>query len=466
MNPRFQPTQAPLDELIGKAFYNTHRAMKSGLYDEFWEAGGRGSLKSSFVAIKILTGMQQDKDANAFATRKVGDTIADSIKASFAWAIQMLEWQPWYHVPKALNTITYIPTGQQIIMRGLDDPLKIKSIRPRKGYFKFLWFEEGAEYASLEDMESVTQSVLRGGPSFQQFVTYNPPVEPKHWINVEAAEQKPRRHVNFSCYTDAPKQWLGPKFLADAEEMKRKKPDKYANIYLGKSVGRSEAIIFSGYYRIDKFEVVKKMQRGGAPRYFIGTDEVEGPYFGADFGFSVDPSTLVKCWRSIDGRRIYIEYAVFGRAIKNNAFPDFYSQVPGSKESMIYADSARPETIVHIADLGYIISGAEKPKGSVEDGIEWLTDHEIIIHDRCEELQDEAVNYCYKIDRQTKEVTADIIDKHNHGWDAVRYAFYPLIIQEPKGILDVDLLAEGYTEQSYVSDAQEPEERPSDDFLE
>jgi len=185
----------------------------------------------------------------------------------------------------------------------------------------------------------------------------------------------------------------------------------------------------------------KRLVPGGAPRYFIGRDEVEGPYFGGDFGFSQDPSTLVKCWRSIDCRRIYIEYAEFGRQIKNNAFPAFYGRVPGSKENMIYADCARPETIVHIADLGYIISGAEKWKGSVEDGIEWLTDHEIIIHDRCDELLDEAVTYCYKIDRHTKEVTSDIIDKNNHGWDAVRYAFFPLIQQAPKGIMDVDFLA-------------------------
>ncbi len=456
MNPKFQPTPAPLDELIGKAFYNTHRAIKSGQYDEFWERGGRGSLKSSFVAIKILTGMQQDKDANAVAFRKVADTVSDSVKASFAWAIQMLEWQPWYHIPKALNTITYIPTGQQILMRGLDDPLKIKSIRPRKGYFKYLWFEEGSEYASLEDMESVTQSVLRGGPEFLQFVTYNPPVEPKHWINVEAAEIKPRRHVNTSCYLDAPSQWLGPKFLADAEEMRQRKPDKYANIYLGKSIGRSDKIIFSGCYTIEAFEVEKR-----GHRYFINGDEVDGPYLGADFGFANDPNTLVKCWRSQKTRKIYIEYAIFGYKVKLNSMPDFYDQVPGSRKDMIYGDSSRPETIVHIRDQGFTIDAAEKGTGSVEDGIEWLTGHEIVIHTRCEELQDEAVKYSYKVDRVTQIVKSDIMDEHNHGWDAVRYAFWQLIKQEPKGIMDVDFLAEGYEEEPAPSDT----DNSDDDFL-
>jgi len=464
--PQYLPQPKPISELIGKAFYDSHSYLRNKVYDEFWEAGGRGSLKSSWAALEQVIGVVADPQANAIAFRKVGDTVSDSIKPTFIWAIRALAWEPWWHVPKSGHTLTFIPTGQQILMRGLDDPMKIKSIKPRKGYFKYLWLEEGAEYDSLEEIESVTQSVLRGGPEFVQIVTYNPPVEPKHWINVAALPENrpPNRSVHFSCYTDAPPEWLGPKFLQDAETMKRKKPDKYANVYLGKSIGRSEAIIFSGYYRSDTFEVSKRLVPGGAPRYFIGRDEVEGPYFGGDFGFSQDPSTLVKCWRSIDGRRIYIEYAEFGRQIKNNAFPAFYGRVPGSKENMIYADCARPETIVHIADLGYIISGAEKWKGSIEDGIEWLTDHEIIIHDRCDELLDEAVTYCYKIDRHTKEVTSDIIDKNNHGWDAVRYAFFPLIQQAPKGIMDVDFLAEG------ASDTVDPElvhdqYSSEDDFL-
>lgn len=450
------PEPAPLSTLIGTDFYKTHNALKSKEYDEFWEAGGRGSLKSSFVALKIVMGMMEDPQANAVAYRQVAETLANSVKASFAWAIDTLGWTPFWHIPKALNVITRISTGQRIIMRGLDDPLKSKSIRPRKGYFKYLWFEEGAEYDSLEHIESVTQSVLRGGPEFIQFISYNPPVEPKHWINVEAAAQKTRRHVNFSCYTNAPKDWLGPKFLADAEEMRQKKPDKYANVYLGQSVGRSDKIIFSGCYTIEKFEVEKR-----GHRYFIDGHEVDGPYFGADFGFANDPNTLVKCWRDPIRKKIYVEYAVFGYKVKLNAMGEFYDQVPGSRKDMIYGDSSRPETIVHIRDMNFIIDAAEKGEGSVEDGIEWLTGHSIVIHTRCEELQDEAVRYCYKVDRVTQVVKSDIVDEHNHGWDAIRYAFWQLIKQEPKGILDVDFLAEGYTSTA------EPAAEPSgdDDFL-
>ncbi len=461
------PEPAPLTSLIGTDFYKTHNALKSGKYDEFWEAGGRGSLKSSYVALNIVMGMMKDPLSNAVCYRKVGDTLADSVKASCAWAIDTLGWTPFWHIPKAMNVITRKSTGQRILMRGLDDPIKSKSLRPRKGYFKYLWFEEGAEYQNLEELESVSQSVLRGGPEFIQFLTYNPPVEPKHWINVTAKEGKDRRHWNESCYLNAPREWLGPKLLQDADEMRRKKPDKYANVFLGKSVGRSDKIIFSGCYTIETFEVERR-----GHRYFIDGTEVDGPYFGADFGFANDPSTLVKCWRAQHGKKLWIEYAVFGYKIKLEKLHDdemgmkeFYEQVPGSKKDMIYGDSSRPETIVHIRDKGFIIDAAEKGEGSVEDGIEWLTGHDIVIHTRCEELQDEAVKYSYKVDRVTQVVKSDIVDADNHGWDAVRYAFWRQIKQQAKGILDSAFLAEENTD-GYV-EPDEPQElgQPDDDFL-
>lgn len=455
----FVPEPAPLTTLIGKDFYKTHNAMKTGLYDEYWEAGGRGSLKSSFVALKIVMGMMEDPKANAVAYRKVQSNIQDSVRSTFAWAIDTLGWTPFWHIPKALNVFTRLSTGQRIIMRGLDDPQKSKSIKARKGYFKYLWFEEGAEYDSLAEIDSVTRSVLRGGPEFIKYVTFNPPVEPKHWINVDFAESKEGRHTNTSCYLNAPTEWLGPKFLRDAEDIRKRKPDVYANEYLGKSVGRSDKIIFSGCYTIETFEVEKRKHQ-----YFIEGQEVDGPYFGADFGFANDPSTLVKCWRTVDGKKIYIEYAVFGYKVKVNGkeYPEFYDQVPGSRKDMIYGDSSRPETIVHIRDLNFSIDAAEKGTGSVEDGIEWLTGHEIVIHTRCDELQDEAVKYCYKVDRITQVVKSDIVDAYNHGWDAVRYAFWQLIKQAPKGILDVEFLAEGHTEEHVAADVID---NSADDFL-
>lgn len=431
--------QRPLTELIAPPLYPVHQAIKTKKYDSIWLPGGRGSTKSSFVALQIAMGLQADPQANCVAVRKVADTLKDSVCATFEWAINLLNWEHFFKITG--DEIVYRPYGTKILFRGLDDPQKLKSIKVPRGYFKYLWFEEGAEYSSIEELESVEQSVLRGGQEFIEFVTYNPPVEPKAWINVEAATPKARRLVHETNYTQVPPAWLGPKFLADAEEMRQRRPDKYANVYLGKSIGRSDRIVFSGCCVIRGFTVARQ-----GHRYFIEGAEVDGPYFGADFGFANDPSTLCKCWRAQDGKKIYVEHCVFGYGVKLDSLPALYDQVPGSRKDMIYGDSSRPETIVHVRDRGFIIDAAEKGTGSIEDGIEWLKGHEIVIHDRCKELQDEAIKYVYKVDRVTQTVKSDVVDANNHGWDAIRYAFWQLIKQEPKGILDVDFLAEEYTE--------------------
>lgn len=374
-------------------------------------------------------GIVEDPLANAVAIRKVGGTLKDSVHASFLWAINMLNWN---HLFKATTEeIVYKPTGQKILIRGLDDPLKLKSIRTATGYFKYLWFEEGAEYANLEEIESVEQSVLRGGTEFLEFVTYNPPVEPKHWINEEARRHKDNRWVHESNYKQVPPHWLGPKFLKDAEEMLRDKPDKYAHIYMGQEIGRSDAIIFSGCTRIESFTAVWKDKTVYVKEgWYIDDEPAEGPYYGADWGFSQDPTVLVKCW--LQGKKVFIEYEVAGVEVKLDDTPAFFDRIPDARRYRILADSARPETIAHIKDRGFKIAGVEKWKGSVEDGINWLKNYTIVIHPRCTGIQNEAIRYCYKIDKHTREVTSDIVDAFNHSWDAVRYAFNPMIQPKPK----------------------------------
>lgn len=426
-----------LSELIGKAFYDLHWDIEDQLHDEYWLKGGRGSLKSSFTAIKILQGIVRDPYANAVATRKVGDTIGTSVLPTFQWAISALGWESQFHVIKSPATATFIRTGQQIIMKGLDDPLKLKSIKPARGYFKYLWNEEGAEYTDLEEIESVVQSVLRGGEKSVHFVTYNPPVEPKAWINVESRIIKPNRLVHESNYTQAPPEWLGPKFLADAAEMARSKPDKYAHVYMGAEIGRSEAIIFSGCYAVDGFTVE---QRGH--KYFINDNEVSGPYFGADWGFATDPTTLVKCWLCEETKTLYIEYEAVGVGVMLDHTPALFDQIPDSRRYKIRADCSRPETIAHIKAAKFNIEAADKWSGSVEDGITWLKSYKIVIHQRCAVTQEEAIKYSYKIDRVTREVLADIVSKHDHCWDAIRYAFAPMIKPKPKGLFGSGILVQ------------------------
>ncbi len=410
-----------LSDNIAPAFYPVHNAIRRKTHTQFWLKGGRGSTKTSFVAIEIIHGMMEDPAANAIALRKVGDTVRTSILESLLWAIETLGVSHLWSYTVSPAEITYKKTGQKILLKGLDKPIKLKSLRLKKGYFKFLWFEEVEEFNGMNEIRSVEQSVLRGGEVFVEFMTYNPPNEAQSWVNKEAEVPKEGRYVHHSTYLDVPRHWLGEFFISEAEFLKENNPLAYEHEYMGLAVGIHEAIIFSGKYRIATFE----------PQ-----EEWYGPYFGLDWGFSQDPLALVKVWiedveyKGKERQKLYIERENFGKGIEIDDTPAFIEEIDGSKKYIIRADNARPEMISHLQLRDFNVVAADKWPGSVEDGIAVLKNFvEIVIHTRCKRMQEEARLYSYKIDKMTKEVTPDIIDKWNHGWDAVRYAI-GLIIKE------------------------------------
>lgn len=425
-------------DVIGRPFYPVHNAIKRGKKSSFWLKGGRGSLKSSFVAIQIIRGIMKDPLANAVAIRRYGVTLRDSVLETLSWAIDKLQVSMLFRVTTSPAQIVYKPTGQKILMRGLDDPLKMKSLKVKKGYFKFLWFEEAMELDGPEQMRSVSQSVLRGGPEFIEFVTYNPPNDPLAWINDEYRKRLTREdtYCHHSTYLDVPADWLGPKFILDAQELERDNFLAYQHEYLGEEVGRKDAIIFGNNTIVRGFEVVKCPDGEYRLKDEPTMRPLAGPYYGTDFGFADDPGTAVKLWLDDtpgQKKRLFVEYEAHAYHVKLDALPEFYDQIPGIREGKLYGDSSRPETIAHIKDKGFDIEAAEKGEGSVQDGITYLQACDIIIHPRCKETQREARMYVFKVDRLTGEVTKNIVDKHNHIWDAVRYALWRIIKKRPKG---------------------------------
>jgi len=185
-----------LSEKIAPIFYPVHKAIRDETHDEFWIKGGRGSLKSSTIAVEIILGLLEDPEANAISFRKVSRTIRDSIQGSLNWAIDHLGETDNFESISSPSEITYKPTGQKIILRGLDDPRKLKSIKLRKGYFKFLWFEEADEFSGVEEIRSVEQSILRGGEKFIELLSYNSPRNPKHWINKMVEEDGDKKFIH------------------------------------------------------------------------------------------------------------------------------------------------------------------------------------------------------------------------------------------------------------------------------
>ena len=428
-------TKVKLTELLAPSFYGLHWEIREKLYSAFWLAGGRGSTKSSFVAAEILLGMIDDPLAWGVALRKIGNTLRDSILSTFEWAINKLQMSLFWKVTSSPAEVVYLPTGQKVICRGLDEPLKLKSIKAAFGYFKYLWFEEGQEYDGLKEMRSVRQSVLRGGKVFCEFVTFNPPEEEDHWINVEAAAKVRDRRVHESCYLDVPKDWLGPKFLDDAKDLEERDPLTYQNEYLGKKVGNRPEVIFAGKMKSRIFDV--------QPHW-------DGPYYGCDWGFSTDPLTITKMWIETIKRegpegyvdkesgkfikftprmRLYVEQSEAETNVDLDDMAPFFDRFPGIRQHTIRCDSARPDLISYMKRQGFDCIGAEKGDGSVETGLIFLLNFiEIVMHTtKAATHVEEGPKYKYKIDPLTKKVTRKPVDKDNHHWDADRYGLEPII---------------------------------------
>lgn len=243
-----------LSDCIAPSFYGVHNKIKKRAYSSYWLKGGRGSTKSSFAALEIVLGIVEDPNSNALGLRKVGDTVRKSIFGTFLWAIDQLGLQSYFDHTYSPAEITYLPTGQKIIMSGLDDARKLKSIKLQQGYFKYLWFEEAEEFNGIEEIRSVRQSTRRGGDDFVEFVTYNPPRDPAAWVNEESKKKARGRFVHDSNYLDVPRAWLGEQFFIDAEELKEEDPLAYDHEYMGLSVGRAEQIVFHGKWEVKSFD--------------------------------------------------------------------------------------------------------------------------------------------------------------------------------------------------------------------
>ena len=217
--------------VIGKAFVDINRRIEPNI--EYVFEGGRGGLKSSYVAFKIVEILKNNPQMHACITRQVAGTLKDSVYANMKWAINELGLMEEFEFKVSPLEIKYIKTGQTIYFRGLDDETKLKSIKPEFGYIGILWKEEKDQMKGDAQERSVNQSVLRGGDISYDFSSYNPPKSKSNWVNRIKLVPNPKRVIHHSCYTDAPPEWLGKKFIEDAEHLKEVNPEAYEHEYLG-----------------------------------------------------------------------------------------------------------------------------------------------------------------------------------------------------------------------------------------
>ncbi|MDL2294897.1 phage terminase large subunit, partial [Ruminococcaceae bacterium OttesenSCG-928-D13] len=225
-------TSVKLSKLIGPAFHGVFKKVMDGLINELVLSGGRGSLKSSFASILVVMLMLMNPQCHAVVLRKVGDKLKNSVYAQIQWAIDMLGLRSQFSYRQSPMEITRKSTGQKILFFGLDDPGKVKSLKLPFGYVGILWFEEFDQFGGLEEIRSVEQSVFRGGPFSFSIKSFNPPAMARHFSNKYAMERRPGKLVHHSTYQEVPPEWLGPRFIADAEHLKATKPINYRHEYL------------------------------------------------------------------------------------------------------------------------------------------------------------------------------------------------------------------------------------------
>ena len=212
-----------ISEIIGSGFGGSRKAVRNGC-TELIESGGRGSGKSSYLSIELILQLIKHPGCHALVLRKVGATLRASVYAQVLWAVSALGVQDYFRFSLSPMEAEYLPTGQKILFFGMDDAGKLKSIKMPFGHIDIMWFEELDQFGA-EEVRSAEQSVLRGGDFSLSLKSFNPPMDPKHWVN--CLEEKEGRYRHHSTYLEMPESWLGRRFLQDAEHLKRVNPALY-----------------------------------------------------------------------------------------------------------------------------------------------------------------------------------------------------------------------------------------------
>lgn len=406
-------TESQIDvmDVIAPCYYPVHSDIRNERHTFYNFPGGRGSAKSSFCAIELLIGIMRDasKKANALVIRKYAVTLRGSVFSQIQWAIDMLGVSHLWE--STINPMQFrFVTGQVIRLAGLDDASKLKSIKPTKGYFKYLWIEEFSEICGELELRNLQQSVLRGGNKFIVFRSFNPPISRSNWAN-EFVAQDDRALTFYTDYTMIPAEWLGETFLTEAERLKTINFKAYEHEYLGKAVGNGSEVFPNLEIREITDEEIENMN-------YI--------YQGIDFGFAADPAVFIRLSYDRKKEIIYFLDELFVKGWSNAAMADWIKD-KGYDEYLVTCDSAEPKSIADLRDCGLVTRGCFKRPGAVLYRIKWLQKRKIVIDRRrtpksCKEFE----NYSYVTDKRG-EVLSQVPDIDNHSIDATGYALDSLI---------------------------------------
>lgn len=403
-----------LNNTISPAFRPVHHAIKAGKVSEIVLPGGRGSTKSSFLSVELILQLLKHPDCHAAVFRKVGNTLRTSVYAQVCWAISELGLYSKFRCTVSPMECTYKPTGQKILFFGLDDPGKVKSIKVPFGYIGIGWFEELDQFAGPEEIRSVEQSIFRGGSFSLSLKSFNPPPMARNWANRYVRESVPGRMVVHSTYLTVDPAWLGPRFLADAENLKITNPTAYRHEYLGEVVGNGTQVFENIQVRPLTTEELNRFER---------------IYHGVDWGWYPDPWAYNGCRYDPVHKTLYIYDELTRRRTSNEDTAKLLIQRGVCQNSdfdeTLTADSAEPKSCGDYRSFGLPCREAVKGPGSVKESMKWLQSLNSIVIDQdcCPDTAQEFTEYEYETDPKTGDVLAGYPDLNNHHIDAVRYAF-------------------------------------------
>ena len=394
-----------LPDLVGKG------------YKDFWNfkgryrvcKGSRASKKSKTTALFFIYSMMKCPGANLLVVRKVYRTLKDSCFTDLKWAINRLQVNEYWDVKESPLEITYNPTGQKILFRGLDDPLKVTSITVETGNLCWAWIEEAYEINKEQDFNMLDESI-RGKieePLYKQItLTFNPWNE-RHWIKKRFFDAEDdnvmAKTTNYMC-----NEWLDESDKKLFEDMKKNNPRRYQVAGLG-NWGIVEGLVYENWEE-KEFDVNEISKRKGVKSAF-----------GLDFGYTNDPSAFFCGLIDVANKEIYVFDEIYKKAMKNRQIAEEIIRKGYGKEKIV-ADSQEPKSIDELYDLGLKgIRKSRKGRDSINNGVQYIQDYKIIIHPRCVNFITEISNYMWDKDKFDNPVNKPV-DDFNHLMDAMRYA--------------------------------------------
>lgn len=337
--------------------------------------------------------------------REIQSSIADSVHKLLGEQINAMGLTRFYDIQK---TRIIGANGTEFIFKGLRH--NVQEIKSTEG-IDICWVEEAQSVS--EESWSVLIPTIREKDS-EIWITFNPIEETDPTYQRFVVNPPPDSIVKFVSWRNNP--WFPDVLRRELDYLKRVDFDAYRHIWEGETRTISDAVIFRGKVEVRPFET---------------PPDVERFFYGADWGFSQDPTVLVRAF--VIDRTLFVDHEAYGIGIDIDKTPELFDRVPESRKWPIFADSARPETISYMKRAGFNISSAPKWGGSVEDGIAFLRSYEkIVVHERCRHFAEETRLYKYKVDQRTGEVLPVIVDAHNHAIDALRYALSKLIKRTKK----------------------------------